>query len=505
MIPTGPWPFILLGIVDRMILVHLFGSRYVSTDEAVQWHAAMDYSKGLFHGPFFYGQNYGPMLEALITAPFFRLGVPMYVLLPAIGSLLAMLPYWSFALWFQHKGQLMAAMILAAFPLLMPVEFGAMTNMAGCGVLALIPLGWRMKRAFFRSLTTGAVCSFALYINANTLVVIPALVLLHILSEERMMARFALVALGATPGIALYMAALHWCLAHPERIIHRMVELQFQVDLERMGTALANLNDHFEWLMPVVWPYGGLLGLWLIGLVAWSVMKRNWIVAASLGSGLLVILLSFTVDKVYDGWDSIYFSLSRMFVGVPLLVALGTALLLNSAKPSIWVSRVLLGTCLLAMIVRTETTERITQHQVKYQRMWVGIGRVDALREDAQRLKRLSDLHHVDLIVPLRSPSVVWPQFRAYLHPVLEPELAPTYLAGYERRYWIHETFADTVVNTLLVTGGPRECWALIRDADPCITLIQDDGVDLVHIVENNTLETDVLIKSLMEQLLETW
>ncbi|MBK6370200.1 MAG: hypothetical protein IPF64_10360 [Flavobacteriales bacterium] len=82
MIPTGPWPFILLGIVDRMILVHLFGSRYVSTDEAVQWHAAMDYSKGLFHGPFFYGQNYGPMLEALITAPFFRLGVPMYVLLP---------------------------------------------------------------------------------------------------------------------------------------------------------------------------------------------------------------------------------------------------------------------------------------------------------------------------------------------------------------------------------------------------------------------------------------
>ncbi|MBK6370198.1 MAG: hypothetical protein IPF64_10350 [Flavobacteriales bacterium] len=188
------------------------------------------------------------------------------------------------------------------------------------------------------------------------------------------------------------MAALHWCLAHPERIIHRMVELQFQVDLERMGTALANLNDHFEWLMPVVWPYGGLLGLWLIGLVAWSVMKRNWIVAASLGSGLLVILLSFTVDKVYDGWDSIYFSLSRMFVGVPLLVALGTALLLNSAKPSIWVSRVLLGTCLLAMIVRTETTERITQHQVKYQRMWVGIGRVDALREDAQRLKRLSDL-----------------------------------------------------------------------------------------------------------------
>jgi len=88
----GPWPFILLATVDRAILIEIFGSRYVSTDDAIVWSAAVDYGQGLFRGPYYYGQNYGPMLEALVAAPFTRLGLPMHWLMPAVSSVLALLP-----------------------------------------------------------------------------------------------------------------------------------------------------------------------------------------------------------------------------------------------------------------------------------------------------------------------------------------------------------------------------------------------------------------------------
>jgi hypothetical protein len=98
LVSFGPWPFILLAAFERVVLVAFSSSCCVSTDDAVMWHAAVDYAHGRFYGPYYYGQDYGPMLEALVAAPFVRLGVPFRLLMPAVTSFLALVPNWSFAI-----------------------------------------------------------------------------------------------------------------------------------------------------------------------------------------------------------------------------------------------------------------------------------------------------------------------------------------------------------------------------------------------------------------------
>lgn len=59
------WSIVLLGghrpCTDLQLTIG-----YASDDLTVIWLAAQDYSRGIFHEPFFYGQNYGVMLGNLI-------------------------------------------------------------------------------------------------------------------------------------------------------------------------------------------------------------------------------------------------------------------------------------------------------------------------------------------------------------------------------------------------------------------------------------------------------
>lgn len=191
---AGPWPWIAPSVVDRFGLIYLFASRYVSTDDSVMWHAAVDFAHARFHGPYFYGQSYGPMLEALVAAPLVRTGIPLNILMPGVTSLLALLPYWSFALWFHRQGRGLAAMVVAALPVLMPVEFGLMTTMCrgfitGAAVLALLPWASNIADPNRRSLAIGCIVSIAWFVNPNSLIFSVPFLVHYLLTSERGLGR----------------------------------------------------------------------------------------------------------------------------------------------------------------------------------------------------------------------------------------------------------------------------------------------------------------------------
>ncbi len=502
----GLWPFIALGVLDRVVLIVLFGQRFVSTDDAVIWHAAVDYSTGVFHGPYYYGQNYAPMLEALLAAPLYRSGIPINILMPAITSLLTLLPYWSFAFWFQRQHRTAAALLMVMLPLLMPVEYGAMTTLSrgfvtGAALLALLPWVADAGGMFIRSVGIGAICSLAWFVNPNTLVMTPAFVVHFVASHERKGIRALLVLIGALVGLCAYLAAQHWCLAHPDRIVHQLVGSELKLDPVRVMTSLLNLDEHFQWLMPVLWPFGALLAVWLLALIPASLMQRDRALALALVAGSAVIMVSFTMDKVHDGWDSVFYPLSRMYLCLPLLVGWATAMLLAKARVTTRPAVLLVALCFGATVHRACTTEHITERQVNAQRLWVGVWPVQDLVQDARRIQQLCEKYDVGLIVPMQLATPIWPQFRAYLHPVLDPTLPPTYLVGYERRYWVRETFADSVVPCILIAGGDHRLWKPILDMDARYIAVPDDSNGAVHILQGNTLPTDSLLRSLKQKL----
>src|SRR5690348_13762267 len=105
------WPrilvvaLILLGALDRLVLLVRFGFQYTCNDDLIIWQAAVDIGHGIFRWPYFYGQDYNPVLEAWLAAPFVRLGAPLPIIMPTISSLLALLPFWSFSWWHLKKGE----------------------------------------------------------------------------------------------------------------------------------------------------------------------------------------------------------------------------------------------------------------------------------------------------------------------------------------------------------------------------------------------------------------
>lgn len=502
----GPWPFILLAIVDRAILTGLFGSRYVSTDDAIIWSAAVDYGQGLFRGPYYYGQNYGPMLEALVAAPFTRLGLSMFWLMPAVSSLLALLPYWSFSLWHHRHGRHKAALLFALLPLLMPVEFGMMTTLprgfiTGLAPLALLPWILDVRRPWLRSALTGLVVASAWAINPNSVIFSVAYLVWYLLASVRPIVQTGLVVLGALPALLAHLSAQAWCLEHADRLIHRLEQALPTFDLPRILESIQNLDAHFRWLMPVVWPLPQLLALGLLALVLFTFRERRMALALGLLASLFVILASFTMDKVHDGWGTVFYPLSRMFLGLPLLLCWASAMLL---RPGRLFSLGVFGILLIAVGfvgLRTSQTDRVARWNIHAQRDWVGVLPGDFLRSDAQRIHGISKRHGVGLIVPLPVPSLVWPQFRGYLYPVLEPELPPTYVHSNERRYWQRETFQNATVPVILFTGGDPERWNTILALDDRFIAVHDGGPDAVHVLVGNTLPADSIVRTVLDAL----
>lgn len=67
---------LLLLLLDRLFLLVTFNFKFVGSDDLIFWQGANDYLHFRFHEPYFYGQNYNFMLEAVVAAPLRLLGVP---------------------------------------------------------------------------------------------------------------------------------------------------------------------------------------------------------------------------------------------------------------------------------------------------------------------------------------------------------------------------------------------------------------------------------------------
>lgn len=495
-----------LGCVDRGIVVAAFGSRYVSTDDAVIWGAAMDYGRGSFHGPYYYGQNYGPMLEALLAAPFTHLGIPLWWLMPTVTTILCLLPYWSFALWHQKHGRTTAAAVFAAVPLLLPVEFSLMTTMPrgfviGLAPLALLPWILDMRNGILRSLFTGITVSAAWYMNPNSIIFSAAFLCWYAISQRPWPKHWLFIVLGLVPGAMAYLCSQAWCDTHPDRIIHHLSPEDLVFAPSRVLDGLSRLDAHFQWLMPLVWPIGSLAGALLVLFTAQACWQRQWPLAAGSLVSIILTALSLGFGKIHQGWDSVFFPLSRMFLAVPLTIAWCGSQLLRRPRMSIWTMSILLLVCCGAIAWKASALNDVADKQVRAQREWVGVRPVALLRTDEQRLRAICDKHDVGVILPLQLGSDIWPQFRNYLYPALDEGLPPTYMCDYERRYWVRDALMDSVIPNILITGGSPERWKRIMAADPRFIDADDLGPDEVHLMVANTERTDDLSRRIFKEL----
>lgn len=75
---------IACALEHRLLLLIHFGSTHIGIDGALIQQVALDNTQGIFREPFLYGQNHNPMLEAVLAAPFIRMGAARWMALPIV-------------------------------------------------------------------------------------------------------------------------------------------------------------------------------------------------------------------------------------------------------------------------------------------------------------------------------------------------------------------------------------------------------------------------------------
>lgn len=493
------WPMLALGLLDRLYLLWVFGFQRVGDDDAIIWSAAIDYAHGVFSEPYFYGQDYAVMLEALVAAPFTWLGVPLHILMPSVTSFLALAPFWSFAFWHRKHGRNGNALLFLAMPVLLPVEYGMLTTITrsfvqGIALLAFLPWAMDLPGKRRQALLIGLITSAAAFCNPNSLVFSVAFLGWYLLKRPHWPARLPWVAFGTAPFIAAYSAAQAYCQAHPERMVHTVHDWRMTfLPGELIPESFTMLNLHFRGLFPLFPSLGGLAFAGLAALALWHLLRGNRSMGWGLAMGVLLIIASFGFPKTHDGFATPYYAYARMFLAVPLLLAWGMAgvRIPSRIRPGA-VPLLLVGTAVMAGLKVADTPEIIARPippEVPVAEMPIG-----QARAEAAFLAQMRRQYQAGLVVAL--PVADRPKrehFVAYLYPLLEPELGPTWLER-DRRYWQHEAYRDSIVVDVMLVGI-GQIPATINQQGPII--LHDQRFGAVSILRGNTKPTAMLPKEL--------
>ncbi|NQY66646.1 MAG: hypothetical protein HRT72_02835 [Flavobacteriales bacterium] len=125
--------FLLILLSDRYNTLKYFGFVYTDLDQMVMWNGVLDYSQGIFHEPFFYGQAFNYMLESLFAVPLFWVNIPVYIALPIVTTILSIIPFIALAVYFTRRGYPFWAYLTLTFPVLLPLEYNFLTTISrGC-------------------------------------------------------------------------------------------------------------------------------------------------------------------------------------------------------------------------------------------------------------------------------------------------------------------------------------------------------------------------------------
>lgn len=495
----------LLGVVDRAYLLLHFGFKYASTDDGILWTAATDYAHGIFHSFYFYGQDYNPMFEALLGAPLIALGVSPEFALPAVTSLLALLPFWSFGWWNLRRGRPLAAAIFLSVPLLLPVEYGMITAMPrgfvqGIALFAALPWLGSIRNAGMREILYGAVLSTALVFNPNSSVAGIAFAVLLLWAGRRKFITELRMLLGSLPALMGWIIGEHIARAHPEHVLHTIHGWRMVFHAELIPEALGQLHLHFQWLFPLVWPLGQLAFWCLPLLVVLTCFQRRWSLALALCAALGMILYSFAFAKVHDGFQHVLYPYARMFLAVPLVLAWGTTewLLSRRVRPGLPLMVVMVLSLVMVPIKIVMTPDIVAKQMQDQGPLPVKSVEVERLRDHLAFMELEAGRHDVDAIIALGGGADALTLFRAYNEPVWSGHLPPVTILEQDRRYWVREEVEGSVYATLMFIGGPEMVWERARAKDPSILLIaHPDGP--VHIVPTHGIRTDLLLKDLLK------
>lgn len=447
-------------VIDRFFLLTIFNFQYVGNDDLIFWHAVKDYSQGIFHEPYFYGQNYNFMTEAVLAVPLYKMGLPIHLCLNIVTGLLSLFPFILFATLLYRNNYFHAAFICLLIPVLLPIEYGMITSMSRgfvsgflTGGLLLICLFNVYKR---QSLILFYICfPLSYFTNPNILILTIPIGVFMLFHHYRNFYFYLFTVCSCLLVLLLENSFKGFYISHPNYNVHQMWDFNFS--FTRIIESFGHLDLFLTHLTPIHWR-GNWIILFILIIISTVLYKKNKITSISLIISILFIIALLGISKIHDQNGTIFLSSSRFFIAIPLLASLAFYWLLSTIE----ISKLKVLTPLLLLILIFNFSYKIyaypsviENYVSKVDYGPVGIKNISELKDECEILEKTSEKYDIDIVIlfPRNEVKTIPMEFLNYGCPLLLDSGMNTLLSKYERRTWVYETEKSKIHENILIYG----------------------------------------------------
>ncbi len=486
---------IVVVVSDRLVQLFAYNFRYTGNDDVVFWQGALHYSSGYFPEPYMFGQNYNYMLESILAAPLVSIGVPYYISFPIVTSLLALFPFIFIGLVLFKYKKYYASFAFISILLFMPIEYGILTSVTrgfvtGIFFLFLMayPLIFPTKFSSFLFFSVAAGLGFIL--NPNSIFVsLPIGIHLLILNYKKI-SFYLVTSIILSTCYALEYYSKQFYSNHSEYLVHQMWE--FKWSFEKLISSFGQLDKLFWGLTPFFW-FLRWLSFLIIATISVVLFKKNKAYSISLALTLLFIIATFGLNKIHDSMDTIFLSSSRMFLSLPLLLAVSIFWLLecypskiNSKKLSIFA---LFVTAFFAFKICLYNST-ISYHVGKEDFGPVAVKKISDIQKKCNQIYQLAESENVELIVyaPGRKIKTTETEFYNYGCNCLLNKNIPSIMTKYERRYWVFKEYSTKKTGKILFYGNIYLNKIDVKNLN-CIIIKKSKHLFIIHNNQNTLYE----------------
>ncbi len=481
-------------LIIRVLLFFDVNINHIDSDQPLMWLGARDYSKGLFYEPRFYGQNYNTFMEALLAVPLLWSTVPVYYAVPLITHILFLFPFFFSAFYlFINKRKEQGALVLIIL-LCMPTGYDMMNSLPRGFVTGLFftsffvisflnpkNLRWILINSIF------AIVGF--FVNPNSTIVSLPFAVFVFLNNYKQISYYYAMSLCIVTLVALHFFFNQFYRNHPDYIIHPLkldVSLIFFMDnISQMDNIFGKIGFFIE--------DNCLLLLGVFILLFFLLKNGDKIVFYAFLSFIVLIFISFFTSKVNDGTPWVYFSYSRMFLGIPLAIYLFISKMEIKRNFVFFLGALALG---FSSYKLANQSKQISEHTES--KRWVLL-RLMSLQEALHLMNHYKTKCKEQNANTLLVANNFWlSNFLVYGGPACFADFPQTMETKSDRRYWVREKFENKTLSNFVYLSTVSDLdKRLINKTEATIRDLDNYGL---FNVRDNKLPTYLFAKMVIEE-----
>lgn len=460
---------------------------FVDSDQPFMWAGAIDYSRGIFHEPRFYGQNYNSFFEGLVAVPFIWLGLPVYKALPIATQCIFLFPFLFSSIFLFTKGQRANALLVLVCLIGMTTGFDIMTSIprgfvTGIFFSSFFVVSFFNPNDFKMLMLNGVMLLLGYYINPNS-VLISAPFLAYLFQFHYKQKKFYWVVLGMMVlFVLLYFAFDYFYQVNPSYVIYGYEhDFSFKYFLEN----LSHLNQAFIYIS-----YFKEGQAWIVlacfFILAFILMKENKKAFYAFIVFLGFVLIAFFSGKSRDGAEWPWYAYSRVFICIPATLFLFTSIVkIKENGMLVLLITAVLGFAGYKLITFDTKLKRLTN-----EKLWNGVHLVpmSTTLKAVQLYKEYCKKEEVDFL--LISNGFWLNTYLDYGGPAIDKSFPRTLETRAERRYWQREALNTQIIEKFVFISTlynletfPKSQFKLKK--------LDDYGLYLVY---DNLLKTEAFI-----------